>query len=93
MFRDGAGHLPDTPANRQAIVELVNDGVNKIGTDGRNLTWYAKMEPDGSQLWASVRSGVVQNCGKNDPPHEWDDETGLSRNAKKSAGNVFKKRS
>lgn len=93
MFRESPGHLSDTPLNRQIIMELANNDANKVGMDGRGLIWYAKMEADGSQLWASVRNGVVQNCGKNDPPHEWDDETGLSRNVKKSTGNVFKKRS
>lgn len=93
IFGNRPGHLADTPSNRQATVELVNDESNRIGVDGRGLTWYARMLEDGFQLWASVLNGVVQNCGKNDPPHSWDDETGLSRNISKTADNVFKKRS
>lgn len=88
MFRDEPGHLPDTPANRQLIVELVNDENNRLGIDHRGLVWYAKNDIDGSQLWASIYKGIVQNCGRNDPPRPWDDETGLS----KSINNIFKRR-
>jgi filamentous hemagglutinin len=92
IFGDRPGHLPDTPHNRQSIVDLVNDESYRLGTDSRGLTWYARILSDGTQLWASVRNGVVQNCGKNDPPRPWDDETGLSNNINKSTRNIFKKR-
>lgn len=83
IFGEREGHLPDTPKNRQRIMELVNDDDYRLGTTAHELTWYAKILEDGSQLWASVRNGVVQNCGVNNPPHPWDSKTGLSHNPKK----------
>lgn len=92
MFRDDVGHLPDTPRNRQLIMELVNDESCRLGTDKWGKTWYAKTNPDGTQLWASVLDGKVQNCGQNDSPRSWDDETGLSKNTGKTRQNAFKRR-
>ncbi len=51
--------------------------------------WYARVNIDGTQTWASVRGGVIQNCGENDAPHPWDPETGLSAN--KPRRNGFKR--
>lgn len=80
IFGNRIGHIADTPQNRQAIIDLVNDESCRLGISNHGLTWYARIEEDGSQLWASVRNGIVQNCGRNRPPHEWNDESGLSRN-------------
>ena len=33
-----------------------------------------------SQTWVISRNGVIQNGGINNPPHPWDEMTGLSRN-------------
>ena len=80
IFADRPGHLPDTPRNRQIIVELINDRENRVGVDGNGKTWYAKTLPDGSQLWASVFGDVLSDAGKNEVPREWNDETGFNRN-------------
>ena len=40
IFADRPGHLPDTPRNRQTIVELINDPANRAGIDGNGKTWY-----------------------------------------------------
>ena len=66
-----------------------NDEDCRLGTDKYDNTWNARMEPDGSQTWVTVRDGVIQEGGRNDEPHPWDNETGLNRNPKK---NAFKKR-
>ncbi len=80
IFANRKGHLPDTPRNRQIVMELINDPKSMVGTDSRGNTWYASTGRDGSQLWASVRNGVLQNAGKNEKAREWDDRTGLSGN-------------
>lgn len=84
IFQNAEGHLPYTPENIQLIKNLVNNIEYNYGTDSRGLTWYSKINPDGSQTWASVRNGIVQNAGKNSLPREWDSETGFSRNIKKN---------
>lgn len=84
MFGDREGHLPDTAENRALIEGLANDPGCYIGTDQRGNEWYARNNPDGSQIWASVRNGVVQNCGENSVPHIWDPRTGLSANPLKN---------
>ena len=35
IFAERSGHLPDTPRNRQAVMELINDPASKVGTDSR----------------------------------------------------------
>ena len=80
MFGNREGHLPDTAESRALIINLVNDQDCYIGTDRRGNEWYARTNPDGSQTWASVRNGIVQNCGENSTPHVWDPRTGLSAN-------------
>lgn len=89
IFGNRPGHLPDTPRNRQTLVELANDESHRLGTDKYGNTWYARMEPDGSQTWAVVRNGIIQEGGRNVSPHPWDSETGLNHNPRK---NVFKKK-
>lgn len=86
IFAERSGHLPDTPRNRQAVMELINDPASKVGTDSRGNTWYSSIQADGSQLWASVRNGVLQDAGKNDIPREWDDRTGFSNNPFRNKG-------
>ncbi|MDD6694013.1 MAG: hypothetical protein PUE38_06580 [Olsenella sp.] len=88
IFGDRPGNLPDNPRNRQTLVELANDKSSRLGTDKYGNTWHARMEPDGSQTWVTVRGGVIQEAGRNDSPHPWDSETGLNRSPKK---NAFKK--
>ena len=80
IFRDEEGHLTDTPENRKLITELANDERAHIGKDSRGLDWNVRLNDDGSQLWVSSKNGAIQNGGINNPPHQWDAETGLSRN-------------
>ena len=80
IFRDEDGHLPDTSENRKLIQNLANDERMHVGRDSRGLDWNMKMNDDGSQLWVCSKDGVIQNGGINNPPHKWDDMTGLSRN-------------
>ena len=80
MFSDRPGHLPNTEESREAVVKLVNDYNNFVDVDSRGLQWYSQITPEGTQLWASVYNGVVQNCGENETPHTWDPRTGFSYN-------------
>ena len=83
IFRDVKGHLPDTPENRQKILDVANDANNYIGRDARGNDWYVKIAEDGTQIWVRTRNGIVDNAGANEVPLEWDSETGLYKNNKK----------
>lgn len=80
IFRDGTGHLPDTDENRILIERLINNKSNFKGKDIRGNEWYIKTLEDGSQLWARVQNGVLNNGGKNIDPIMWDNDTGLYQN-------------
>lgn len=80
IFGDRPGHLPDTPENRQLLVDVANDDDNYLGTDKYGNEWHARQESDGSQTWTTSRGGTIQNGGQNNPPHDWDDDTGLNNN-------------
>ncbi|MFT0734905.1 hemagglutinin [Ralstonia wenshanensis] len=82
IFRDDVGHLANTPGNQQALLSLVNDSANSLGTDRFGNQWFAKLLPDGSQLWGSVRNGVIQNGGLNETPRPFNPASGLSRATK-----------
>lgn len=79
MFRDDVGHLANTIENQQALVKLTNSPANSLGTDRFGNQWFAEMRPDGTQLWGSVRKGVIQNGGLNTTPRDFDSNTGLSK--------------
>ena len=74
------GHLEDSPENRQLLQDLANDMKHHAGKDIHGKDWHYKELEDGSQLWVSVRNGVIQDGGLNRPPRFWDEMTGLSRN-------------
>lgn len=80
IFRKSRGHLEDSPGNRKALLELANDMKCHVGKDIRGNDWHVKELGDGSQLWVSVRDGIIQDGGLNRPPRPWDEMTGLSRN-------------
>ena len=80
IFNDRPGHLPDTPKNRQALLDVANDDSCYLGVDGYGNEWHASTDGSGSQTWTSSRGGVIQNGGRNHPPRRWDDETGLNNN-------------
>lgn len=86
VFRNAPGHLPYTDESVARIEELISDERNIVGTDGQvGRTWYARIESDGTQLWASVLNGTVQDCGLNEDPRTWDSFTGFNRNPKKNS--------
>ena len=80
IFRKARGHLEDSPQNRQKILELANDPKCYGGKDRRGLDWHYRILDDGSQLWVTTRNGIIQDGGVNNPPHSWDERTGLSYN-------------
>ncbi len=83
IFRKKDNHFPDTPENRALLEQLANDESKYIGTDAKGVRWYVQQNPDGSQLWVTVRDDVIQNGGLNPAPRSWDDETGLNTPRKK----------
>ena len=83
IFREGNGHIIDTPDNRSKILNVANDKKNYLGRDARGNDWYAKTESDGSQIWVRTRNGKVDNAGVNTTPRTWDDETGLYNNTRR----------
>lgn len=88
IFRNAKGHLPDTVENRQRILDLVNDKTKFMGVDKNGNEWYVEKLENGSQLWAEVRNGIVQEGGLNNTPRKWNDNTGLNHSP---ADNPFKK--
>ena len=83
IFRDSPGHLLDTPENRKMLLDLANDTKYHIGKDFENgLDWHAKLNEDGSQMWVTTKNGILQNGGINNPPIDWNIETGFNYNPK-----------
>ena len=82
IFDDRVGHVVDTPENRKRFIGLVKDFDNYDGDSKWSNSWYGKTLPDGTQLWAEVRDGIIRNCGINDKPHEYNPETGYSKPVK-----------
>lgn len=80
IFGDRPGHLPDTPRNRQRLVELANDEDNYAGRDKYGNAWHGKIESDGSQTWTVSRGKIIQDGGSNATPRPWDEETGFNNN-------------
>ncbi len=78
IFRKKENHFPDTKENRSRLEHLANDESKYIGTDAKGVRWYVQNLPDGSQLWAAVREGIIQNGGLNPMRRSWDDRTGLN---------------
>lgn len=78
IFRDAEGHLPDTAANRNLLTDVGSNKGNCLGTDKYGTEWYAKTQPDGTQVWAQVRNGEVTNGGLNQTPKTFNSQTGLS---------------
>ena len=42
IFGDRPGHLPDTPANRQRLVDVANDRDNYRGVDKYGNKWFVE---------------------------------------------------
>uniref|UniRef100_UPI0039A4EC2A DUF637 domain-containing protein n=1 Tax=Rhodospirillum sp. A1_3_36 TaxID=3391666 RepID=UPI0039A4EC2A len=77
IFRDMPGHLPDTPKNRQLLLDTCNNSENILGPNRFGNEVYALIQADGSQIWVEIRNGVIQNGGVNTPPRTWIPGKGL----------------
>ncbi|MBL8131334.1 MAG: hypothetical protein JNL42_05720 [Anaerolineae bacterium] len=70
IFDARLGHVPDSVANRQMLINTVNRS-NYLGLDTHGNRWYASIRPDGKQIWVRVRNGEIINGGVNDIPKQW----------------------
>ena len=82
IFRNDAGHLPDTPENRKLLVDLANDNRYHMGVDRFGNDWNVRLNNDGTQDWTRSMNQVINEGGRNLTPINWNDETGLFRNLK-----------
>ncbi|HZH76239.1 MAG TPA: hypothetical protein VEY88_09410 [Archangium sp.] len=82
IFRDAPGHLRDTPTNRQLLREVAADESVKLGTDKFGNEWFARINPDGTQVWVQVRHGEIINGGLNQVPRNYNSQMGLSAPSK-----------
>lgn len=71
IFRNAAGHVPDTPANRLLLISTV-DPAWFLGNDRFGNSWYARILGDGKQVWVQVRHGRIRNGGFNPVPRAFD---------------------
>ncbi len=79
IFEDRPGHLPDTPENRNLLIDVADDPAATLGTDRFGNEWSARTLDDGTQAWVQTRDGIVQNGGLNLEPRTFNSDTGLSR--------------
>jgi hypothetical protein len=68
VFPNAPGHLTDTPANRQLLVDVASDSANRVGVDRFGNVWSSFTRADGTPVWVSTRNGVIQNGGLNQVP-------------------------
>ncbi len=78
IFRTAPGHLPDSPTNRRLLQELTADESARLGTDQFGNEWFARTNPEGTQLWVQVRHGEIINGGLNQVPRNYNSQMGLS---------------
>lgn len=78
IFRKKDGHIDDTPDNRALLESVANNENNYMGTDKYGNRWYSQMIENVGQVWVRVRDGIINNGGINNPPRDWNDETGLN---------------
>lgn len=82
IFRDAPGHLPeDTLANRQLLIDTASNPHNYLGSDQYGNEWYTENRPDGTQVWARVRNGLIINGGVNPTFRSYNPQTGLNEPA------------
>ncbi len=80
IFRNGKGHLPDTPENRKIISDLANDVKFYTGKDKYGNDWHVRSNEDGTQDWVRHQNMVINEGGRNSSPLPWNPKTGLFRN-------------
>jgi len=78
IFRQAAGHVPDTPANRELLLSTLALP-NFLGQDRFGNSWYARALSDGRQVWVQSRGNRIRNGGVNDAPRTFNALTGLSK--------------
>lgn len=67
-----------TPGWQESIDRLIADPANFVGRSASEAKWYARVLPDGRQLWARVYHGALQGAGCNSVPRPFDPDAGLS---------------
>ncbi|WP_395834941.1 hypothetical protein [Archangium violaceum] len=82
IFRAAPGHFRDTPTNRQLLQEVAADEPAKLGIDKFGNEWFARTNPDGTQVWVQVRHGEIINGGLNQVPRNYNSQMGLSAPSK-----------
>lgn len=65
--------IPETPEWQALVANLIADPNNLAGEG-----WYARILPDGSQLWAYVVSGHLYCAGRNRIPRAFSPAAGFS---------------
>lgn len=68
IFSGKAGKLLDTSYNRKLIESVVNKRKYFIGFDEYGKNWFSKILPNGSQIHAYSKNGVVKGAGINKIP-------------------------
>ncbi len=76
IFRNAPGHLSDTPANRNLLIDVASNPANRVGVDRFGNVWSTLTRADGTQVWVSTRNGVIQNGGLNRVPQSFPTITG-----------------
>lgn len=79
IFREAAGHVLDTPENRQLLLEVANDEAARLESDQYSNIWSARLLPDGSQVWVQMRGEKIVNGGINSAPRTFNRSTGLKK--------------
>lgn len=79
IFSNRPGHLPDTPQNRERLINLANDNQKFVGKDKYGNSWNVSNTSDG-QLWVRHQNGKINEGGINKVPRNWNSETGLNDN-------------
>lgn len=80
IFGDRKGHVPATEENKKMMLDVANDVRNFRGIDKHGNAWHIKLSDEGKQIWVRSQNGTINECGVNDVPREWDDESGLNNN-------------
>lgn len=80
IFDKRDGHLPDTPENRQLLLDLANEMKHYKGKDQYGNDWHIRINKDGTQDWVRSQNQVINEGGRNLNPLPWDNETGLYKN-------------